>query len=738
MRRRHVPHCAHGSPEPSRPAATVPPSCVHRPPDSPSGARRGYLLPRIVAALALACACAAQADDALMRQARELEASLYGFPQRTRNELAAMLPRAIAASAGERRYVQALYGQSHVLTGDTADAAELADRLADDAARTHDLATRATALLIRSAIESTSGDTSRSRAFAQEARELAAKTGDDYLRYWAALSLGTTARMLGQHEVALANLQEALSLAEAAADPYRRSTAHYQLSVLQNSLRNGPAALAASLAAYRDGDAARSAYAMVNGRIAESAVMELLGRPARELAAMEEALAIARTARSEVAEARALVNLSDIRLRRRQYAEALDLARRSLQLAQSSGNSALIATSKANAGFALLGLSRVAEGKRITDEALTEYERTGATAEIAELIGEYGRSLEQIGDYKGALALYHRERKLNDELAIQTRQRALLEVQEKYEADQRRREIELLNRENELKTAEIANRVQIQRIWWLLAGLFAASFVVVAVLYRKLRQTNGLLATRNAELSVQSTRDPLTALYNRRYFQNFIDAGEPHPDRARREGENLTSALLLIDIDHFKETNDRFGHAIGDAVLVAVADRLRSALRETDIVVRWGGEEFLVYATTKADRIDDIAARILRAISAQPISLGDQVVRTTLSIGYMAVPLQPTSLPLSWDRAIGLVDMALYMAKVNGRNRAYGIKRLVRDDADALAAAERDLEHAAQSGLVELQVLYGPTPASGVGANVYPLDGPESRRGERTPGVAKS
>ena len=79
----------------------------------------------------------------------------------------------------------------------------------------------------------------------------------------------------------------------------------------------------------------------------------------------------------------------------------------------------------------------MAEGKRITDEALTEYERTGATAEIAELIGEYGRSLEQIGDYKGALALYHRERKLNDELAIQTRQRALLEVQEKYEADQR-------------------------------------------------------------------------------------------------------------------------------------------------------------------------------------------------------------------------------------------------------------------------------------------------------------
>ncbi|MCC7216639.1 MAG: diguanylate cyclase [Burkholderiales bacterium] len=714
----------------------MPARSICRPSRTLSGARRGNLLPRFVAALALACACAAHADDALVSRARELEAALNGFPQRTRSELAALLPRADAAPAGERRHAYALYGQAHVLTGNTADAAELADRLADEAATTHDPATRATALLIRSAIESTSGDAARSTALAQEAHDLAARAGDDYLRYWAALSLGTSARMLGQPEVALANLQEALSLAEATGDPYRRSTALYQLSVLQLTLKNGPAALAASLAAYRDGDAARSAYAMVNGRIAESAVMELLERPARELAAMEEALAIARTARSEVAEARALVNLSDIRLRRKQYAEALELARRSLQLSQSTGIPVLVATSKANAGFALLGLGRIAEGKRLTDESLTEYERTGQTAEIAELIGEYGRSLEDVGDYKGALALYHRERKLNDEIAIQTRQRALLEVQEKYETAQRRREIELLNRENELKTVEIANRVQIQRIWWLLAGLFAASFVVVALLYRKLRQTNALLAGKNAELSVQSTRDPLTALYNRRYFQNFIDAGAAHPDRTHRNGDNLTSALLLIDIDHFKETNDRFGHAIGDAVLVAVADRLRATLRDTDIVVRWGGEEFLVYAATKADRIDDIAARILRAISAQPITLGDQVVRTTLSIGYMALPLPPTSAPLSWDRAIGLVDMALYMAKVNGRNRAYGIKRLVRDDGEDLAAVERDLERAAESGLVEMQVLYGPIPASGVSANVPTFDETGPLPQARPPGMA--
>ncbi|MFO1314054.1 MAG: GGDEF domain-containing protein [Burkholderiales bacterium] len=671
-----------------------------------------------------------------MTRARGLETTLQGFPQRTLNELESLLPRADAAPARERRYVYALYGQARVLTGYAPDAADLADRLAGEAAGTRDPASLATALLIRSAIESTTGDAARSASLAHEAHELAAKSGDEYLRYWAALSLGTTARTRGLPDVAMANLQEALSLAEAASDAYRRSNALYQLSILQLALKNGPGALEASLAAFKAGEEAKSPYAMANARIAESAVMELLERPARELAAMEEALAIARTSRSSVAEARALVNLSDIRLRRKQHVEALDLARRSLQLAQSLDNPALAAASKANVGLSLLGTGRIAEGKRLTDEALAEYERTGATAEIAELTGEYGQSLEQIGDYKGALALLHRERKLNDEIAIQTRQRALLEVQEKYETEKRRREIELLNRENELKTAEIANRVTVQRIWWLLAGLFAASFAVVTWLYRKLRQTNGLLAGKNAELSVQSTRDPLTALYNRRYFQNFIDAEEARPERRRRDDDNLTHALLLIDIDHFKETNDRFGHALGDAVLVAVADRLRATLRDTDIIVRWGGEEFLVYAATKVDRIDDIAARILRAISAQPITLHDEVIRTTLSIGYMSLPLPPMDESLSWDRAIGLIDMALYMAKVNGRNRAYGIKRLVRSDAESLAAAERDLVHAWESGLVEMHVLYGPSPASGVSAEVPADEEPEPGALDLRPGLA--
>ncbi len=692
-------------------------SSALRQPTATCGAALGRRLPQIVALVALLSTFAAHADEELMKRVRGLEATLNGFPQRTLAELETLLPRTVAAPAQEQRYVYAIYGQARVLTGKTADAADLAARLADEAGRIQDPAGLATALLIRSAIESSTGDAAKAAALAREASELAAKSGDQYLRYWAALALGTSARTLGQPEEALTSLQEALSLAEAADHGHRRSSAHYQLSVLQRSLKNGPAALAASLAAFADGEAAKNAYDMANARIAESAVMELLDRPARELAAMEEALSIARASRSEVVEARALVNYSDVRLRRGQFVEAYDLARRALQLAPALDNPKLVATGRANMGFALLRLGRIPEGKRLIDEALAQYERAGATAEIAELIGEYGRNLEQMGDHKGALALYHRERKLNDEIALQTRQRALLDVQEKYESEKRRREIDLLNRENSIQTAEIANSVLIQRIWWLLAVLFGASFLVVAWLYRKLHRANELLARTNSELSVQSSRDPLTALYNRRYFQNFIAAEKARPDQSRRGDDNTTRALLLIDIDHFKETNDRFGHALGDAALIAVANRLRETLRETDTIVRWGGEEFLVHATTRTDGIDDIAARILRAISAQPITLHGKDIRTTVSIGYMPMPLPPEFAPLSWDRAIGLVDMALYMAKVNGRNRAYGLKRVLGDVADALPAAERDLQHAWKSGLVDMKVLYGPTPASGLSAS---------------------
>ncbi len=651
-----------------------------------------------VALLALSTpTLSAGGDSESARRANEIEAYLLGHPKRALAEIAALLPRADATPADRRRLL-ALQGHALVLAGQITKAQAFADRIDAEARAGADPLGRATALLVRSAVQWSIGDAGMANALAGQARTLLQGTDEPFLTHWALMAVGTTARARGRRDEAMAALHEALGRAELLDNAYRRSDALYQLSILHLDLKQGSRALEASLEAWKSAEASGSVYAMVNARMAESYALELLERPERELAAMEEALAIARKAQSRIAESRALVNLSDIMLRRHRYKEALDLARSSQDLAGALGDVSLTSTSKANMGFALFGLGRVAEGKRLTDEALAGYERTGATAEIAGLLGEYGQYLERAGDHKTALALFHRERKLNDEIAHTAHERVVLELQEKYESDKRQREIELLNRDNDLKSAEL-------RTWWLLAFAFGASFLVVVALHRKLRATNRLLGEKNRELSFQSSRDPLTALYNRRFFQDFIGDAEVRGERRRSDGRT-TEALLLIDLDHFKEINDRYGHAAGDAVLVDVAARLRDTLRETDMIVRWGGEEFLVYvAATQVGRLDEIAARIMDAVASEPFVHQGKRIPITASVGFVPMPLPPREDPLPWERAIALADMALYLAKVHGRNRGYGIRELANADNDTLAAVERDLETAWRDGRVDLYVL---------------------------------
>jgi diguanylate cyclase (GGDEF)-like protein len=650
------------------------------------------------------------ADGDLLPRGRDIESALFGYPKRSLAELAVLAPRIEVAPEADRRYFRGLYAQAMVATNRTADALLLADRLQKEGEARREPATVAVALLIRSGVQQWAGDTKKANALAIEAQDQAKATDDLFVRHWAAMAAGITSRQRGETDDALARLEEARSLAEQAHSPYRRSLTLYQLSVLYRVLNQPEKALAESVAAFAQGSLAKSVFAMAKSKMAESAAYELLNKPKLELAALQEALAIARNAHSDASESLALVNLSDIYLRRKDFRAALDFSRRSLEIAGEFGDTSLMATSKANMGFAMLGLGRIDAGKRLADEALAEYERTGATADISGLLREYGQYLEAAGDNKGALVLFHRERKLNDELTLAGHDKAVLELQTRYESEKRQREIELLNRENRLNMAELENRRLQQSLWWLLAFASGVSFVIVALLYRKLKITNRLLGQKNDELRSQSSRDPLTALYNRRYFQDFIGETGNVTERRHTELDKPVQALLLIDIDHFKQINDRYGHATGDAVLVSIGRRLRETLRETDMIVRWGGEEFLVFVpVAPADRIEEIVLRTMAALSTEPIPHQGRSIRITASIGYTPLPLPPDGVQITWERAITLVDMALYMAKLHGRNRAYGIRRLVRSDDASLQALDHDLEAAWRAGIVDMQMLQGAT-----------------------------
>ena len=189
------------------------------------------------------------------------------------------------------------------------------------------------------------------------------------------------------------------------------------------------------------------------------------------------------------------------------------------------------------------------------------------------------------------------------------------------------------------------------------------------------------LAEANAKLEQASLTDPLTGLSNRRFVTLNIEPdlrlAERNHQGARRVERNLDLLIYLLDIDRFKNFNDRAGHPAGDAVLVELAQRLRDVARASDAVVRWGGEEFLLISrwTDRASG-DVLAARILTAVGGTPFTLGPgRTATVTCSVGWAPYPWHP-DFPeaVSFAQVVSLADRALYLAKREGRDRAVGVR----------------------------------------------------------------
>jgi diguanylate cyclase (GGDEF)-like protein len=199
--------------------------------------------------------------------------------------------------------------------------------------------------------------------------------------------------------------------------------------------------------------------------------------------------------------------------------------------------------------------------------------------------------------------------------------------------------------------------------------------------------------------------------YNRRHFQQWAaapDAGDPSGGT-----HELAGALFLLDIDHFKRVNDNYGHGAGDKVLKAVADKLRETLRETDMIVRWGGEEFLAFVPqVQGHQVDQVAQRILDGVAGCLVEYQGRQIPVRVSVDFALLPLTVAHEgALPWERAIALSDMALYLAKDNGRNRAHGIRGIARAHPEDMERIERDLHTAWREGVVDLSLVTGPSMA---------------------------
>jgi diguanylate cyclase (GGDEF)-like protein len=256
--------------------------------------------------------------------------------------------------------------------------------------------------------------------------------------------------------------------------------------------------------------------------------------------------------------------------------------------------------------------------------------------------------------------------------------------------------------------------------WWFrtLAGLaiLGTLTAVVGWRLRALRNKNLLLdrlvsertqalGEANNTLRQLTVTDPLTGLKNRRYLDLTIDEDlakvhRDHHTLAKRDVArapvNIDLLFLMVDLDHFKLVNDTYGHSVGDSVLLQLRDRLLAAMRDTDTVVRWGGEEFLVVAKgTDRSQAGVLAERILSMIRDRPFDVGGGAsITKTCSLGFAPYPcLDCDPAGATWHQVVDVADRCLYAAKKSGRDGWVGIQGRSADQADLM----RFLEDPAQA-----------------------------------------
>lgn len=225
-------------------------------------------------------------------------------------------------------------------------------------------------------------------------------------------------------------------------------------------------------------------------------------------------------------------------------------------------------------------------------------------------------------------------------------------------------------------TGMLADSGSIGVVVFLAAG-HAALIGIVWVLARNVEQL-AAARTRAELLELQATTDPLTGAANRRRLDDELQRMVARSDRY---ADPLS--VVLVDLDQFKAINDAYGHDVGDEVLVATVARLRAGVREADVVGRWGGEEFLLLAPhTSHDQACVLAERCRGLVAGAPV--GDPRIPVTASFGVATLGPDDDARTL-----MRRADLALYMAKSEGRDRVVGVPELTL--AEDVGDAPRDV-----------------------------------------------
>ena len=406
------------------------------------------------------------------------------------------LQREHGSTIDERRMLLLALGSVEAMAGRAAQAAAFAELLLTLAADDASGRALAASNLVRADIAYVAGQHDLAAALAQSALPAfmagcAPPSGSaasqppapaatcDYRPAWHALELlELRARAKGLPAAQATHARTALGLAEAAGDLARQARNLSSLAQLAQARGEHDTArqfMARARRLVQQGNEPAERARFYN---ADAGLAEIRGDSQAALQARQAALAAAVLADAPRLEARMLNNLSDAYSRLGRPADALRAAERAMPIVRRHNDVRVERLLIVNIGIAKIRLGRIAEGKQDLARVLELWHQSGETGFEVETLVDFGEALAVAGDARGAVELFHRERALSAELMQRNRSVALKELQTRNEAQARQRDIELLGRDNALKTEALATRDLTQRIWWALAAVMALAIAV--------------------------------------------------------------------------------------------------------------------------------------------------------------------------------------------------------------------------------------------------------------------
>jgi diguanylate cyclase (GGDEF)-like protein len=293
-------------------------------------------------------------------------------------------------------------------------------------------------------------------------------------------------------------------------------------------------------------------------------------------------------------------------------------------------------------------------------EAVAQFDRAIAPGgaqpadDIAELYELRSRAHAAVGNYPAAFNDQGEYLRRVREQGTLDRIREVAQLRVQFENDQEKQKIELLEKDKKLAEEQINSQRRTTQLMAIagLAGLVTALFLGYALFSNR---------RHRAELIRLAERDELTGLLNRRAI---VRKAVEFLSRAREAKGTLI--IGLIDLDHFKSVNDRFGHAVGDQLLQRLAIAMRTALHTREVFGRYGGEEFLVlFPDMNMEQARQSAERLRSTLRDQPLHIDDEDVMVTLSFGLSSYE----GGDVLFDQVARRADIALYVAKTQGRDR---------------------------------------------------------------------